>query len=212
MISLFPPAQLPPFQILGEYVFLRNLRELHYLPGVRNVIVQQESDPPIEITTFGSLPQFVPGRKRLKVRVAYTTGSGLEAELELHSAGENLYSLMAVEIAHSVPGASKPYNVAAKLTPEGLISIATQPKPDLVVNLFPEEEEEQNTMPAATQKVTGKQAAMLRARAHEAGLHNDKAFLEWLEYESKLDINAEAVEEIEAIFVTDILAALGKRG
>lgn len=59
--------------------------------------------------------------------------------------------------------------------------------------------------------ITGKQAALLRARAWDAGLKGDRAFLEWLEYESGFRLNYGKVEEVQSCFMDGILKKLSER-
>ncbi len=56
-------------------------------------------------------------------------------------------------------------------------------------------------------KVTGPQVNLLLARAKDKGF-NERAFLEWLEYDSGLQIQVARPEQIEAWVVDPILLRL----
>lgn len=61
----------------------------------------------------------------------------------------------------------------------------------------------------AAATISGKQVAMLYARAREKGLRGWQPILEWLEFEVGIEVNA--AEEIKSIDVDRILAALNKK-
>ena len=63
----------------------------------------------------------------------------------------------------------------------------------------------------AERTITGKQAAMLRAKCYEAGLKFDQQILEWIEYETLVKREFRRVEGIEQQYFGAILEALEKR-
>ena len=65
---------------------------------------------------------------------------------------------------------------------------------------------EKSAMPEGC--ITGKQVGLLQARYREAGFGNDRAFLEWLEFQSGLEIEADCLEQIPASRLDRILKVL----
>lgn len=65
----------------------------------------------------------------------------------------------------------------------------------------------QHQYAAAT--ISGRQVAMLYARARQKGIRGWRNILEWLEFE--LDINVSEPEDIKSIDVDRIVAALDKK-
>lgn len=60
-------------------------------------------------------------------------------------------------------------------------------------------------------KVSGKQVSLIIARFKAAGFFHESAFLEWLEYESGLDLFYPNLESIEAARLDQILEKLSEK-